>query len=71
MKELGGDENKQEDEEIPFDENPLEDSRLLDYEDEDFDSEVKKLVSWSEALDFDKYVEEWSKISTSLGSEYR
>lgn len=49
-------------------ENPLEDSKFLDMEDEQFECEVKELIEWSEQLDFDEYLKEWDMIATSAKS---
>ena len=55
------------DEEYDF-ENPLEDSKFLDMDDGEFDTEVKELIEWSEQLDFDSYLREWDMIATSAKS---
>ena len=38
-------------------------------EDNQFDSEVKELIEWSEQLDFDEYLNEWNQIATSAKSD--
>jgi hypothetical protein len=49
--------------------NPFEETKLIDMEDKEFDDEVKDLLEWSDNLDFDKFYREWTKLSTSDGSE--
>ena len=49
-------------------ENPLEQSKFLEMDDQQFDNEVKELIEWSEQLDFDSYLNEWNMIATSAKS---
>jgi len=36
---------------------------------EDWDDEAAMLIDWSDALDFDSYVDDWGKVATSARSE--
>jgi len=49
-------------------ENPLEQSKFLIMNDDQFEEEVKELIEWSEQLDFDSYLNEWNMIATSAKS---
>eukprot|EP00331_Platyophrya_macrostoma_P034331 CAMPEP_0176460080 /NCGR_PEP_ID=MMETSP0127-20121128/33730_1 /TAXON_ID=938130 /ORGANISM="Platyophrya macrostoma, Strain WH" /LENGTH=105 /DNA_ID=CAMNT_0017851281 /DNA_START=553 /DNA_END=867 /DNA_ORIENTATION=+ len=60
---------KQEEENLKLQDNPLNDTKYLDLDDKEFDDEVRELLEWSDNLDFDKYFDEWQKISTSDKTE--
>ena len=35
------------------------------------DVEIEKLLTWTQELDYDGYIDEWNKLGTSLGSDAR
>jgi len=50
--------------------NPFEESKFFDLNEEHFEKEVNDLIEWSENLDFDQYVDNWTKLSTSNQSNF-
>eukprot|EP01016_Furgasonia_blochmanni_P033424 TRINITY_DN3495_c0_g1_i2.p1 TRINITY_DN3495_c0_g1~~TRINITY_DN3495_c0_g1_i2.p1 ORF type:complete len:219 (-),score=49.07 TRINITY_DN3495_c0_g1_i2:168-764(-) len=66
IKEEGEDDS----ESVPDEDNPFESEDFLEYDEDKFDDEAKKLIEWSENLDFDKYQSDWLMMSTSSRSDY-
>lgn len=54
---------------IPSGFNPLKDPRFIDMDEDQFESEVKDLIEWSNNLDYNEYVKDWFQLSTSNASE--
>lgn len=48
--------------------NPFSNPVLLEMQEGDFEAYVDDLLEWSEALDYDKYTENWTQIATSAPS---
>ena len=49
-------------------ENPFSDPQLVEMPEDKFETYVDGLLEWSEALDYDKYTENWRLIATSAPS---
>jgi hypothetical protein len=47
------------------DDNPFNDTQLVEMSEEEFEAHVNDLIEWSETLDYDKYVMEWYAMGTT------
>lgn len=55
----------QEDSKLVAKETPFDSAAWLELEENSFEAQVNDLLEWSDSLDYEKYVSNWSKLATS------